>query len=91
MKVLYIILFFLSSCCFKPMFDVYKFPDNSLRIGCETIHRCKWVAEQMCGAAGYKIIKQVRTGSRAFILPPGFIFDGSWEIILVVECGFRKR
>jgi hypothetical protein len=91
-RILTVVILFLllSSCCIKPPVDVYRFSGRppAFRIGCDTIHRCRWMAERLCGAAGYRLIERLRTGTRIYILPPGFVVNGEWETILMIECRF---
>ena len=93
MKIIVVaLLFLLSACCHRPPVDVQTLPGRppAFRIGCDTIHRCTWMAERLCGAAGYRIIRQLRAGIRFFTLPPGVVVDGEWDTVLVIECRFPK-
>lgn len=82
----------LAACCFRPPVDVRQLPGRppAFRIGCDTIRRCEWMADRLCGAAGYRILKEGRTRLRFFVFPPGAVLDGEWNTALVVECRFPK-
>lgn len=87
------VLFLLSACCYsRPPVDVQRFQDSppAFRIGCDTIHRCTWMAERLCGAAGYRIMREGRARMKFFILPPGLVVDGEWNTVFVIECRFPK-
>jgi hypothetical protein len=85
-----IMLLLLSACCHRPPVDVRQLPGRppAFRIGCDTIRRCEWMAERLCGAAGFRILREGRARTRFFILPPGVAFDGEWNTVMVIECRF---